>query len=289
MQLPESIDNHTVFHELGRGSMKTVVMAQHSELFDEVAIAILESTPDRDWTLRFQRELEAFRKLSHPNIVEFFGGGLGWAVYEQGPPQQRLYYAMELASETLGQRLCLQAMPSDEAVAMLLPICNAVDYAHNKNVLHRDIKPDNILIIGEDTSKLADFGFVKDLTDDEHCTGTLGGLGTLGYVAPEQYQGTISLITRAADVYSLGATLLEMLVGRVTFQSALRVSSIGAALGISAATKRLVEETAQLPENSCDEKKRSLLDLCQQCLEPDLDRRLPDVQQIIKRLERIRA
>lgn len=284
---PLFIDKYLLFELLGRGCMKEVYAAQHEELYDDVAVAILQTSTQNDWERRFAEELESFSKLSgHENIIEFYGGGLGKVLYSDNEEGECLYFAMELAEDSLASYLGPNGMDLELASNWFLAICQAVEFAHSQDILHRDIKPDNILICGECIPKLADFGFVRDLKRFENWTETKNGLGTAGYVAPEQLEGAVQLISRAADVYSLGATLLEMMIGRKRFHGYLRDAQQRDIIRPCQAVLNLLDQVQLEASQRKQEQRLELISICRSCLEPDLTKRLPDVATLIALLEK---
>lgn len=283
---PLFIDNYLLFDLLGRGCMKDVYTAQHEEMYDDVAVAILRTSTKNDWERRFAEELESFSKLKgHPNIVKFYGGGLGKIVYSDNSQADSFYFAMEIADDTLASYLAPGGMDVELGNRWFLTICQAVECAHAADILHRDIKPDNILICG-DVPKLADFGFVRDLNRLEDWTESKKGLGTAGYVAPEQLEGAVQLVSRASDVYSLGATLLEMQIGRKRFHSYLREAQ-QAAIRPCEAVVRLLNEVEQEMQKSRHQTGLERIGICRKCLEPSLSNRLPDVTALIGLLQQL--
>jgi eukaryotic-like serine/threonine-protein kinase len=198
---------------LGHGGMATVHLARDEELDRMVAVKCLSETLSGDEVFRerFTREARMAAQLSHPNIVGVFDVG-----EEGGVP----YLVMEyVESETLAD-LMARAGPVDpeRAVDLVLQVCAGLEQAHAAGLVHRDIKPQNLLVRPDDTVKIADFGIARPLDATQL---TLAGtiLGTAAYLAPEQALG--ERVTAAADIYSLGAVTYELLSGRppYTFDS----------------------------------------------------------------------
>jgi YVTN family beta-propeller protein len=193
--------------EIGRGNFGVVHLAFDSELDREVAIKVLAGVLDDRARARFARERRAIGRLSgHPNIVTVYQTGIA--------PDGRPYILMEyLSGGSLGDRLQKGAMPWPEAVDVAIQLCSAVQAAHNEGVLHRDIKPQNVLIDRFGKSKLGDFGLAQ-LRDT---TGTQSGtvVATVAHAAPEILEGEPA--TAASDVYSLASTLYALIAGRPAF------------------------------------------------------------------------
>jgi formylglycine-generating enzyme required for sulfatase activity/aminoglycoside phosphotransferase (APT) family kinase protein len=197
--------------ELGHGGMGTVFLAADLKLGRRVAIKVLP--PNTRASLgdeRFQREVRLVAALSHPHIVPLF---------EADEADDCLYYVMEyIEGETLADRLRREGpLPLDDALRIVREIGDALQYAHERGLVHRDVKPANILLARRGHALLADFGIAK-LTDagGEQLTGTGIAIGTAEYMSPEQASGERRVDARS-DVYALGAVLFEMLVGEPPF------------------------------------------------------------------------
>jgi len=207
----QSIGRYQILEQLGEGGMATVYKAYDTRLERNVAFKVLRTDQFVPAQLqmvlhRFEREAKSLAKLSNPNIVNILDFG-----EHEGMP----YLVMEyLPGGTLKQKLG-QAIPWQKAVQMLLPIARGLAYAHLHGVIHRDVKPANILLSEIEVPILTDFGIAKLLegTDGHTLTGSGVGIGTPEYMAPEQGIGA-STIDNRADVYSLGIVLYEMVTGR---------------------------------------------------------------------------
>jgi eukaryotic-like serine/threonine-protein kinase len=191
---------------LGHGGMATVELAQDLELDRPVAIKRLAEhlAANDEFKQRFLREARLAARLSHPNIV---------AVYDVGEDVGLPFIAMEYVDgETLAELLLRRGrLEPDEAVALVLQACAGLETAHKAGLVHRDVKPQNLLVTPGGRLKIADFGIARSLDGTELTqAGTV--LGTAAYLAPEQAAG--ETVTAAADVYSLGAVLYELLTGR---------------------------------------------------------------------------
>ena len=194
---------------LGRGGMGAVYQAFQRDLEREVALKILppETAGDEEFQERFRREAATLAKLDHPNIV---------SLYDYGEREGYFYFIMEYV-----EGADLSALMSDgefspqEILAIVGQICDALDYSHERGVVHRDIKPGNILISEEGLTKIVDFGLAK-MEDplDQGLTRTLSTMGTLQYMSPEQMKGLKNTDSRS-DIYSLGVVLYELLTGKL--------------------------------------------------------------------------
>ncbi|MEW5939753.1 MAG: extracellular solute-binding protein, partial [Chloroflexota bacterium] len=205
----QTIGRYHILEQLGEGGMATVFKAYDTRLDRDVAIKIIRrkafSEEQIDHILkRFEREAKSLGKVSHPNIV----GVIDYGEHEGSP-----YLVMEyLPGGTLKQRVG-RPMPWDESIRLLLPIARALAFAHEQGIVHRDVKPSNILITRSGDPMLTDFGIAKILEADDGVTltGTGVGIGTPEYMAPEQWTGQA---TKQSDIYSLGIVLYEMVTGR---------------------------------------------------------------------------
>jgi eukaryotic-like serine/threonine-protein kinase len=196
---------------LGRGGMGVVYKARQISLNRIVALKMILSGQFAAETdiRRFYAEAQAAGRLGHPHIVN---------VYEMDQIDGRHYFTMEyVEGRTLAAVIDDEPLPPERAARYLLMIARAVACAHEQGVLHRDLKPANVLIDERDEPQITDFGLAKDLSDQTHHTATGAAIGTPGYMAPEQAAGRRREIGVAADVYSLGAILYEMLTGRPPF------------------------------------------------------------------------
>src|SRR4051812_9470338 len=203
------VGEYRIEQELGRGGMSVVYAATHLVIGKRAAIKVVSPLLCADATgmLRAIQEARAINQISHPNVVD---------VYAYGRlPDGRCYLIMErLEGETLHERMGRRPIGLDECLDVLLPLCEALQAAHARGVVHRDVKPANIFLqpaAGGDRVKLLDFGLAKLLVEKSGITQEGAVLGTPEYIAPEQARG--SIVDAGADVYSLGVVAFEMLAG----------------------------------------------------------------------------
>jgi tRNA A-37 threonylcarbamoyl transferase component Bud32 len=197
--------------KLGSGGMSTVYLARDQTLDRQVAVKVMhrEMSEQADQLERFRQEARSVAKLSHPNVVSVIDAG-----EDRGHPYIVFEY---VEGETLKQRINRDgALAPQEAIAYAIEIARGLSMAHARNMVHRDIKPQNILIDAEGRAKLTDFGISRQLEQDG-MTATGRVLGTTDYVAPEQAMGR--KVDPRTDIYSLGVVLYEMLVGQVPFSA----------------------------------------------------------------------
>jgi serine/threonine protein kinase len=198
---------------LGRGGMGTVYKARDLKRNRLVALKILGQRwlNDAEFIARFEREAKAVSTLMHPNIVQSFGSGrLAW----------RPYLMMEyVEGESLGHILRSERrLPEHRALTIARAVAGALGHAHDQGIIHRDVKPDNVLIAQDGAVKLTDFGLAKLLLDADELTRTGVAVGTPHYIAPEQVSASRKADHRA-DLYGLGAMLYHMLAGEVPFDA----------------------------------------------------------------------
>jgi serine/threonine-protein kinase len=217
-ELPH-FDGYVVQELIGRGGMGKVYRAKHVALGRVVAIKVMTQEQDERLTARFREEARAVARLQHPNIAQLF---------DTGTADGRPYYSLEFADGgTLAGKWGGQPQDPRAAAAALEVVARAIQHSHEHGILHRDLKPGNVLLTADGTPKVADFGLAKELPSTAPADTTLPGrealtrtgeiVGTPAYMPPEQASGVSSSLSPAADVYSLGAVLYEALTGRPPF------------------------------------------------------------------------
>src|SRR5215475_5146455 len=252
---------------IGAGGMSTVYRATDETLQRQVAIKLMnrEIASDSDQLERFRREARAVAQLSHPHIV---------GVIDYGEDDSRPYIVFEyVEGETLKERIRRNGrLPIAEAVAYAIEIARALGAAHARHIVHRDVKPQNVLIDEEGSAKVTDFGIARTL-DEEGLTADGRVLGTTDYVSPEQALGHD--VTGQSDFYSLGVVLYEMLTGRVPFTGETPVA---------VAMKHLREDLPDI-QRVRPEVSASLAAVLDRMTDKDLAHRYVDVPSLIADLE----
>jgi len=213
----QSLGRYHILEKLGEGGMATVYKAYDTRLERDIAIKVIRrgAFPPEQLErilMRFEQEARLIAKLSHPNIVKL----LDYGVYEGSPYHVLEYIPAGTLKKLLEQRAGKQ-MPWREAARLLLPIAQALEYAHEHKIIHRDIKPSNILLTEKGQPILSDFGIAKplDIEATHTLTGAGVGIGTAAYMSPEQGLG--KKIDGRTDVYSLGIVYYELITGRTPF------------------------------------------------------------------------
>ena len=212
--LPATLGDYELLEEIGRGGMGVVYRATQKSLGRTVALKMLlrrDLASGADLA-RFRSEAAAAAHLDHPGIVSIFEVG-----ESDGHPFSSMRF---IEGTTLARRLAAGPLPPREGAALLAKVADAVQAAHDRGVLHRDLKPSNILIDTAGEPLVSDFGLAKQLEADGSVTHTGAILGTPCYMSPEQAAGSRGDVGPTSDVWSLGAILYQMLVGRPPFQAA---------------------------------------------------------------------
>lgn len=211
------IAGYTILRSVGAGGMGEVYLAQHPRLPRHDALKVLSATvcADDEYRQRFNREAEIAATLWHPHIV---------SIHDRGDVDGQLWIAMDYVEGTDAAQLLAEkyrkGMPPALVIRMITAVAEALDYAHQKGLTHRDVKPANILIANHDLDgeriMLADFGIARRADDTSKLTGTNMTVGTVSYAAPEQLTG--ETVDGRADQYALAATAYELLTGSPPFK-----------------------------------------------------------------------
>jgi predicted Ser/Thr protein kinase len=209
--MPEQIGKYRIVERIGRGGMGTVYKAHDPVLDRMVALKVISSEGDvtEELKARFYREAQACAKLSHPNIV---------VVHDLGEDSGQLFIVMEfLDGQELKYLIERQRLSLEEKLSLMVQVCDGFHFAHQKGIIHRDIKPGNIFVLRNGQVKILDFGIARIAAGtDPGLTRTGLIMGTLRYMSPEQARGRVD---HRSDIFSIGAVFYELLGGRPVFDS----------------------------------------------------------------------
>jgi len=246
-----ALPQYELVRVLGQGAMGIVYLARNTQLQREVALKMLLSGRlNSEGLLRFKAEAETIARCRHPNIVQ---------IYEAGDCQGFPFLALEyVPGGTLQELIRKGPLPAHEAAKLMETVARAVQHAHAHGIVHRDLKPANILLDAHGVPKLGDFGLAKQVDSGiDPLTRSGVVVGTPHYMAPEQALGQSKQISPAADVYSLGVILYEMLTGHVPLDGE---GTLGTLMAVTALEPRSFESWGvQVP--------RDLAAICMKCLE----------------------
>jgi len=265
------LGNYQILEEIGRGGMGVIYRARqrHSRRIVAVKRILTYHADSQETLVRFRREAEAVAKLDHPNILPIYEVGEN----EDGLPSFSMKFAAGGSLVDAGP-----ALRNDprRIVSLMAKVARAVQYAHEQGILHRDLKPGNILLDGRGEPLVSDFGLAKWLDTTSNLTQTLTIFGTPGYIAPEQANGAAAKLTPAADIYSLGAILFNLLTGRPPFlgEHALAV------------VKQASEKPAPKLRSLAPTLDRDLETICTKCLEHESNARYRSAGDLAEDLER---
>lgn len=262
--------DYTIREEVARGAMGIVYRAEQSSLKRTVALKMIRSSVlfnDED-VRRFQRESESAASLNHPNIIP---------IYEVGHHQGRHYFTMKLieGATLVDSKEALRKDP-EAAVELIIKVSRAVHFAHQHGILHRDIKPGNVLINHQGEPVVIDFGLAKQLDADAGMTISGQIIGTPYYMAPEQARAGKKNVTTAADIYSLGAVLYELLTGEKTHQGDSLIDTL----------QMVANEAPKAPRALDSAIDRDLETIVLKCLNKDPGSRYSSVEDMAQDLER---
>jgi tetratricopeptide (TPR) repeat protein len=262
------VPGYELLAEVGRGGMGVVYQARQTALKRIVALKL---APDGRGQARFRAEAEAVARLQHPHIVQ---------IHEVAEAGGRPYFCMEFVSGgTLADRLGGTPLLPDQAARLAETLARAMHYAHTQGVIHRDLKPGNVLLTGDGIPKITDFGLAKCLDDDAGRTRHGDVLGTPSYMAPEQAAGRTAVVGPSTDVYGLGALLYEMLTGRPPFRGATALETL----------EQVKAQEPVPPSRLQPRLPRDLETACLKCLEKDPGRRYASALDLANDLGRFLA
>jgi WD40 repeat protein/tRNA A-37 threonylcarbamoyl transferase component Bud32 len=268
--LTVSFGDYELLETIGRGGMGVVYKARQKSLDRIVALKMLLLGPQAnpEFVKRFRAEAVLAAGLQHPHIV---------AIHEVGVHEGQQFFAMDyVEGPSLAQIVGQQPLPARRAAAYLKTVAEAVHYAHEHGILHRDLKPSNVLIDGNDQPRITDFGLAKRFEDAPQVTVTGQVLGSPSYIPPEQALGKRAKVSRASDVYALGAMLYHLLTGRPPFQGETITETLQQVLNTEPLSPRWLNPRAP----------RDLETICLKCLEKETPRRYATAQGLAEDLGR---
>ncbi len=258
------IGDYELLEEIARGGMGVVYKARQSSLKRIVAVKTIRSgqLASEVEVRRFHTEAEAAAQLQHPNIV---------AIHEIGEYQGQQYFSMDFVEgKNLAQVANGKPVSARSAAEWLKTIAAAVQFAHQRGVLHRDLKPQNIMVDAAGRPRVMDFGLAKTLGGDTALTNTGMVMGSPSYMSPEQALGRNDLVGPASDVYALGAILYELLTGRPPFRGKSPVDTMSQVVNDEAPPPRSLNAAAPVDLES----------ICLKCLEKEPMRRYPTAREL---------
>src|SRR6266702_8835328 len=264
------LGDYELLEEVGRGGQGVVFRARQKSLNRIVALKVigLGQWATKAHLKRFRLEAKAAASLDHPCIVP---------IYEVGERDGQCYFSMKLVEGGQLDEVVKHApMSIRQAVELIAKVARTVHYAHEHRILHRDIKPGNILLDAKGEPHLTDFGLARLIESESSVTRTLDVLGTPSYMAPEQAVGNNAAVSSATDVYGLGAVFYQLLTGHPPFAG-----------GTTFETARLVLDTEPRQPRLWNPKvDRDLSTICLKCLEKDPQRRYSSALALAEDLER---
>ena len=264
------LGDYQLLEEVGRGGQGVVFRARQKSLNRTVALKVISvgQWASKTHLKRFRREAEAAASLDHPSIVP---------IYEVGEREGACYFSMKFVEGGQLDEVVRRAPISiRQAAELIAKVARTVHYAHEHGILHRDLKPGNILLDTKGEPQLTDFGLARLVEAESTVTRTLEVLGTPSYMAPEQAAGNNTQLTKATDVYGLGAVLYQLLTGHPAFAG-----------GTTYETVKLLLETEPRPPRQLNPKiDRDLSTICLKCLDKDPQRRYSSALALAEDLER---
>jgi tRNA A-37 threonylcarbamoyl transferase component Bud32 len=262
--------DYELLDEIARGGMGIVWKARQTSLKRDVALKMIRNgaLAGSDEVARFLREAEAAANLQHPNIV---------AIHEVGEHGGQHYFSMDYVSgRDLGAIVKDGPLSPRSAARYVKIIADAVHFAHQRGTLHRDLKPQNVLIDASDQPRITDFGLAKLMKDDSQMTQSGMVLGSPSYMPPEQAAGCQGDVGPASDVYSLGAILYELLTGRPPFHGSTPMATLCAVLQEEPTAPRRLKADVPL----------ELETICLKCLDKSPSARYPTARALAEELDR---
>src|SRR5881275_1178714 len=269
-ELLGELGDYELLEDVGRGGQGVVFRARQKRLNRTVALKVISlgQWASKAHLKRFRLEAEAAAKLEHPGIVP---------IHEVGERDGSCYFSMKfIEGGQLDEVVRRAPMSIRQAVELIVKVARTVHYAHEHGILHRDIKPGNILLDQKGEPHLTDFGLARLVESESSVTQTLDVLGTPSYMAPEQAVGNNAAVSSATDVYGLGAVLYQLLTGQPPFAGGATYETI----------KLLLDTEPKQPRLLNPKIDRDLSTICLKCLEKDPKRRYSSALALGEDLER---
>jgi serine/threonine-protein kinase len=267
---PRVFGQYEILERIGQGGMGVVYKARQRDLKRVVALKLMLSGPlaSAAEVKRFRAEATAAATLQHPNVV---------AIHEVGELEGRHFFSMDYVDgKSLSDVVRRTPLPAVRAARYVKSIAVAVQYAHERGILHRDLKPHNVLIDLNDQPRITDFGLAKQIEVDSDLTVSGAVLGTPSYMPPEQAAGRRREIGPASDVYSLGAILYDAITGRPPFRAETPIDTLRQVLDAEPAAPRLLNR--KVP--------RDLETICLKCLAKEKHQRYATARDLAQDLDR---
>jgi len=268
--MQRELGDYELLEEVGRGGQGVVFRARQKSLNRTVALKVISlgQWASKAHVKRFRLEAEAAARLEHPGIVP---------IHEVGERDGSCYFSMKfIEGGQLDEVVRRTPMSIRQAVELIAKVARTVHYAHEHGILHRDIKPGNILLDAKGEPQLTDFGLARLVESESSVTHTLEVLGTPSYMAPEQAVGNNTAVSSVTDVYGLGAVLYQLLAGQPPFAGGTTYETI----------KLLLETEPRKPRLLNQKIDRDLSTICLKCLEKDPNRRYSSALALAEDLER---
>ena len=268
--LPRTFGEYDLLDEIARGGMGIIYRARQLRLNRLVAVKVLAagefSSPD--FRARFRTEAEAAANLDHPHIIP---------IYEVGEQDDRPFLSMKLVDgQNLAERLGNAPMGNREAARLMIALARAVHYAHQRGILHRDLKPNNVLLDADGQPHLTDFGLAKLMEKESTITKTAAVLGTPSYMSPEQAAGHTKGLSTSVDVWGLGAILYELLTAQPPFAGGTTMATV----------RQVIENDPRRPTQLNPRASRDLEVICLKCLQKEPSRRYASADAVADDLQR---